>query len=92
MLIFPYAIVNTMVSLKYETNSPGDCISLVDGRNLCVVIKTLEIAEIILVICLISMIVFRTKILSHYSARNLKEINPGNRNSNAKKDEKKNGV
>jgi hypothetical protein len=28
-------IVNTLVSLQYEALEPGQCISLVSGRNLC---------------------------------------------------------
>lgn len=30
-----FGAVNTAVSLKYETNGPPECISLVTGRNLC---------------------------------------------------------
>jgi hypothetical protein len=30
-----FGIVNTLVSLQYETNGPGECISQVTGYNLC---------------------------------------------------------
>ena len=33
--IFAFGVVNSMVSLKYETNSPDECISTVTGANLC---------------------------------------------------------
>ena len=47
-----FAVINTAVSLKYETNSPEDCISLVSGQNLCAIISTFQI------ICLLSIITF----------------------------------
>jgi len=45
--IIGFGIVNTMVSLKYETENLGDCISTVSGIDLCRILRCLEI-----VICL----------------------------------------
>ena len=41
--IFVFGIVNTMVSLKYETDSPKDCISKITGVNLCNSIQNIKI-------------------------------------------------
>ena len=40
--VFAFGILNTMVSLKYETNNPSDCISLVTGANLCSTVNVLK--------------------------------------------------
>lgn len=48
-----FAIINTSVSLKYETWDSGDCISLVSGENLCL---TLWIFRIILIVCIVSLV------------------------------------
>ncbi len=37
-----FGIVNTLVSLQYETDSPGECISQVTGYNLC---KQLQLSQ-----------------------------------------------
>ncbi|MBF8963497.1 hypothetical protein I0P70_09580 [Pontibacter sp. FD36] len=37
--VFTFGVVNSMVSLKYETNSPEECISTVTGANLCKAIE-----------------------------------------------------
>lgn len=58
-----FAVVNIQVSLKYETDNPKDCISLVSGRNLC---QDLLVSKIIIVICLIivsGMLSFRNRIV-----------------------------
>jgi hypothetical protein len=44
--LFAYAIVNTMVSLKYETNSPDDCISIISGIDLCKSIHTSKLISV----------------------------------------------
>ncbi len=54
--IFVFGIVNTMVSLKYETDSPKDCISKITGVNLCNSIQNIKIyiaLDIILILLLI---------------------------------------
>jgi hypothetical protein len=60
--IFYFGIINTMVSLKYETDSPTECISKINGDNLCESIsnlKTLIYTDIVIIILLI---IFRNKI------------------------------
>lgn len=60
--VFYFGIVNTMVSLKYETDSPSECISNITGDNLCDSIsnlKALIYSDIVLIILLIA---FRNKI------------------------------
>ena len=61
--IFYFGIINTMVSLKYETDSPTDYISKVTGDNLDDSIsnlKTLIYSDISIIIILI---IFRKKII-----------------------------
>ena len=56
-------IVNTQVSLRYETDNPKECISKITGKDLCEFIKT---SKIIVIICLIltsGMISFRYKLV-----------------------------
>lgn len=63
LFIFPYGIINTMVSLKYETENITDCISLVSGENLCITIRNLKISFIICLIVLIFLLYFKKRIL-----------------------------
>ena len=42
IVISAYVCINTMVSVKYETEMDG-CISKVDGRNLCEILKIAQI-------------------------------------------------
>ncbi|MBD1397486.1 hypothetical protein H9Q13_09935 [Pontibacter sp. JH31] len=37
--VFAFGVVNSMVSLKYETNSSGECISTITGADLCSAIE-----------------------------------------------------
>jgi ABC-type Mn2+/Zn2+ transport system permease subunit len=71
LFIFPYGIINTMVSLKYETENITDCISVVSGENLCITIRNLKISFIICLIVLIFLLYFRKRILE----QNRKSIN-----------------
>lgn len=60
---FAFGILNTMVSLKYETDNMNNCISLVNGHDLCL---ALRINQILLVACIlipISLLIFKKKIL-----------------------------
>lgn len=53
-----------MVSLKYETDSPEECISKITGDNLCDSVsnlKTLIYSDIVLIVLLI---LFRNKLTS----------------------------
>lgn len=63
LFIFPYGIINTMVSLKYETENITDCISLVNGENLCITIRNLKILFIISLTILISLLYCKKRIL-----------------------------
>ena len=63
LFIFPYGIINTMVSLKYETENITDCISLVNGENLCITIRNLKILFIISLTILICLLYFKKRIL-----------------------------
>ncbi len=63
ILITPYGIINTMVSLKYETENIQDCISNVSGENLCNTIRNLKIVFVVCFLMLIFLIYFRKRIL-----------------------------
>jgi len=61
--LFEYAALNTMVSLKYETNELTDCISLVSGSDLC---KTLKVCHSLAILCgltFVGLLVFKKRIL-----------------------------
>ena len=59
--LFAFGIVNTMVSIKYETADMGDCISSVSGADLCLTIKVFKGLIAISVVGLISLIIFKKK-------------------------------
>jgi len=59
-----FGIINTMVSLKYETKSPSDCISLVTGQDLCMTIQMLKALTVAFVLIIMLLLVFRKRILS----------------------------
>lgn len=61
--VFCLCIINTMVSLKYETENQGDCISLVTGDNLCLKIQMFLGLLIICIIVLILIFVFKKSII-----------------------------
>lgn len=63
IMLFVFGIINTMVSLKYETNNPGDCISVVTGSDLCSAIRNMRIYLIISVAIMIGFIFLRKKII-----------------------------
>ncbi|SFB09507.1 hypothetical protein SAMN05660845_1566 [Flavobacterium swingsii] len=63
-LVTPYGIVNTMVSLKYETENINDCVSNVNGINLCDTIRNLKIIFVFCLVLLVFLIYFRKKILN----------------------------
>ena len=58
-----YAIINTMVSLKYETDN--GCISQVDGRDLCFEIRCWQAALLFSIIGIIALLIFRKKIIAN---------------------------
>jgi uncharacterized membrane protein YhaH (DUF805 family) len=61
--ILIFGIINTMVSLKYETENPGDCISTISGTDLCSAINRFEIIIAINVILIIGLLIFRKKLI-----------------------------
>lgn len=38
-LLNGFGIINTMVSFKYETEAPGQCVSSVSGNDLCATLQ-----------------------------------------------------
>lgn len=63
ILVSVIGIINTQVSLKYETDNPKDCISKITGKDLCEFIKTSKIVVIICLILTSGMISFRYKLI-----------------------------
>ena len=61
--IFYFGIFNSKVSLQYETNNPGDCISQISGRNLCQDIEQMKILITIDIIVIVLLMLFRKKII-----------------------------
>jgi len=61
--LFVFGIINTMVSLKYETENPTDCISSVTGQDLCLTINVFKRLILICVVILILLFVFRKRLL-----------------------------
>jgi hypothetical protein len=60
---FAFGILNTEVSLKYETDNTTNCISFVTGKDLCLSIKVMRAS---LIICLLTMVIllsYRKRIL-----------------------------
>lgn len=60
---FSFGILNTMVSLKYETENPDDCISLVSGQDLCLTITILQSLVLICIVCTLLSLVFKKQLL-----------------------------
>lgn len=63
ILVSVFGVINTQVSLKYETENPKDCISVITGRGLCLWIKSLKIIIIVCLILTSGLISFRHKII-----------------------------
>jgi ABC-type Mn2+/Zn2+ transport system permease subunit len=61
--VFTFGIINTMVSLKYETNNPTDCISSVTGQDLCLTIQILKALIVACFVIIILLLAFRKRIL-----------------------------
>ncbi|OCA76774.1 hypothetical protein BBI01_21650 [Chryseobacterium artocarpi] len=61
--IFYFGIINTQVSLKYETSNPGDCISNITNRNLCQDIKQNKILIVTDLVLITVLLIFRRKII-----------------------------
>jgi ABC-type Mn2+/Zn2+ transport system permease subunit len=65
--LFAFGIINTMVSLKYETVDPTDCISSITGQDLCLTINVLKGLILVFAIIIISLLIFRKRILGYDS-------------------------
>ena len=63
IIVFVFGIINTMVSLKYETDNPIDCISLVTGQDLCLTIQILKGFVVVCIMAIILLTIFRKRIL-----------------------------
>ncbi|REC65463.1 hypothetical protein DRF59_16055 [Chryseobacterium flavum] len=61
--IFYFGIINTQVSLKYETSILGDCVSQITGRNLCKDIERGKVLIVIDIIVIVLLMLFRKKII-----------------------------
>ena len=61
--LFIFGIINTMVSMKYETENPEDCISLVTGADLCQTIIILKILIGFSIVISTFLIILRKKFL-----------------------------
>lgn len=61
--LFLYAIINTGVSLKYETDN--GCISQVDGTDLCFLARCLQAGLLISILGFIALLIFRKKIIKY---------------------------
>jgi RsiW-degrading membrane proteinase PrsW (M82 family) len=64
ILVSGFGTLNTMVSLKYETDSPNECISKVTGDNLCHSIQTLQILIGICILTIILLLIFRKRLVN----------------------------
>jgi len=68
ILIIPiqiFGIINTMVSLKYETENPSDCISRITGIDLCNSIKNMKISIAIDFLIILLLLIFKKKIIKN---------------------------
>ncbi len=62
--LFTFGIINTMVSLKYETaNDLTDCISLVSGQDLCLTIRIFQGLILACISGIVALLYFRKRIL-----------------------------
>ena len=58
-----FGIYAAKVSLKYETNNPGDCISTISGTNLCDFIFNMKIMIVVAIFVIFFLLYFKNKIL-----------------------------
>jgi len=65
ILLFEFMALNSMVSLKYETNELTDCISLVSGIDLCKAIKIYQILASLCGLTFLGLFIYRKRILKN---------------------------
>ncbi len=58
-----FGIFGAKVSLKYETNNPGDCVSTFSGANLCDSIFNMKVMIVVAVFVIYFLLYFKNKIL-----------------------------
>ena len=63
-----FGIINTMASLKYETDNPTDCISMITGIDLCKSILEMKIWILICALLIIALFIFRKHLLKTYNS------------------------
>ena len=61
--LWMFAIVNTYVSIKYETGDGNGCISSISGENLCLTIWIFRGLIFLCIISIIALLYFRKRIL-----------------------------
>jgi len=61
--LFGLAMVNTMVSLKYETNFDNECVSTISGDNLCNSLKITKYIFYIDLAVIYLLLLFQEKII-----------------------------
>lgn len=62
-LIFGFGIINTMVSLKYETNFDNECVSTISGDNLCNSLRNIKYLFYIDLIAIFILLLLQGKII-----------------------------
>ncbi len=62
ILVLGYGIINTSVSLKYETNYSTECISLITGKDLCLTIKVLQTLLVICILIITTLLILKKRI------------------------------
>ncbi len=60
---FGFGIINTLVSLKYETEGVNECISLTTSYDLCLTLNILKGLTLLCTISLFILIVFKQKLI-----------------------------
>ena len=63
LFLFAFGIINTMVSLKYETDGGSDCISKITGDNLCQSIVRMKTYLGISALLALALLIFKRRIL-----------------------------
>jgi hypothetical protein len=61
--LFEFMVLNSKVSLKYETNELNECLSEISGIDLCQAIRNFHILAIICGLTFIVLLIFRRKII-----------------------------
>ena len=60
---FALGILNSMVSLKYETENLTDCISKVTGTDLCLTITVFKVLTVLSALSFVGLLIFKNRIV-----------------------------